>query len=105
MLIRIVRMSFRPEAVVEFQAIFQQSEEAIRSRPGCLYLELWQDADTPTIFCTHSHWESAAALDAYRQSELFGQVWPATKRLFSAPPLAFSVHNVQGDSAAAPTSH
>ncbi|WP_303310871.1 putative quinol monooxygenase [Hymenobacter sp. BT730] len=104
MLIRIVRMSFQAEAVAAFQTIFQNSEEAIRSMPGCLYLELWQDADAPHIFCTHSHWESAAALDAYRKSELFGQVWPATKRLFSAPPMAFSVRHVRGDSAAAPTS-
>jgi quinol monooxygenase YgiN len=91
MLIRIVRLTFAPEHVPTFLRIFQASEDQIRQMPGCRHLELWQDADDPHVYCTHSHWKSAAALDAYRRSALFGQVWPATKALFAAPPLAFSV--------------
>ncbi|MDJ0364875.1 antibiotic biosynthesis monooxygenase family protein [Hymenobacter sp. H14-R3] len=91
MLIRIVRLPLRPEGVADFLALFRQSESRIRQQPGCQHLELWQDADQPHIYCTHSHWESAAALNAYRHSALFGEVWPATKRLLAAPPLAFSV--------------
>jgi quinol monooxygenase YgiN len=94
MLIRIVRMTFSPEQVPEFLEIFRQSEKQIRQMPGCRFLELWQDAEQPHVYCTHSHWDSADALNAYRRSELFGQVWPATKALFQAPPLAFSVHQV-----------
>ncbi|MBG8552057.1 putative quinol monooxygenase [Hymenobacter guriensis] len=92
MLIRIVRMTFQPERVADFLALFQASEDYIRAQPGCRHMELWQDADTPHVFCTHSHWDSKEALDAYRRSELFGQVWPATKRLFSVPAQAFSVY-------------
>lgn len=91
MLIRIVRMTFAPENVDAFLQLFRDSENQIRQMPGCHFLELWQDADQPHVYCTHSHWESAEALNAYRRSALFGQVWPATKVLFSAPPLAFSV--------------
>ncbi|RFP65833.1 antibiotic biosynthesis monooxygenase [Hymenobacter lapidiphilus] len=91
MLIRIVRLTFAPEHVPAFLRIFQDSEAQIRQMPGCRHLELWQDADDPHVYCTHSHWESAEALNAYRRSALFGQVWPATKALFAAPPLAFSV--------------
>ena len=90
MLIRIVRLTLQPEGVADFLAIFRDSENKIRNMPGCRHLELWQDSDAPHIYCTHSHWENQAALDAYRRSALFGQVWPATKRLFAAPPLAFS---------------
>ena len=92
MLIRIVRLTFKPECVADFLAIFRASENEIRNMPGCRHLELWQDADTPQVYCTHSHWDSAADLDAYRRSALFGQVWPATKALFAASPLAFSVY-------------
>ncbi|QNH61230.1 putative quinol monooxygenase [Hymenobacter sediminicola] len=92
MLIRIVRMTFAPENVGAFLQLFHDSEDQIRKMPGCRFLELWQDADQPHIYCTHSHWESVEALNTYRRSALFGQVWPATKRLFAAPPLAFSVH-------------
>jgi len=95
MLIRIVRMTFDPARVADFLTIFRASEPLIRQQPGCRHLELWQDADNPSIYCTHSHWETPAALDAYRQSALFGEVWPATKRLFAAPPYAFSSQMVQ----------
>ena len=94
MLIRIVRMSFEPALVPAFLALFHATEQRIRQQPGCRHLELWQDADNPATYCTHSHWDDATALDAYRQSALFGEVWPVTKRLFAAPPVAFSVHPV-----------
>jgi len=92
MLTRIVRMTFVPEKVPVFLEIFRTSQDQIRQTPGCSFLELWQDADQPTIYCTHSRWESAEALNAYRRSELFGKVWPATKALFAAPAQAFSVY-------------
>jgi len=94
MLIRIVRMTFAPEKVPVFLEIFRNSQDQIRQVPGCRFLELWQDADQPHTYCTHSHWDSAEALNAYRDSELFGRVWPATKALFVEPAQAFSVHQV-----------
>ena len=90
MLIRIVRMTFRAEAIPEFLRIFEESKDKIRSFPGCRHLELHRDADKSNIFCTYSHWNSSDDLNAYRQSELFGKVWPATKKLFSERPVAFS---------------
>lgn len=90
MIIRIVRMTFEPENVPAFLTIFNESEQRIREQPGCRQLELWQDAENPAIYCTHSRWDSIEALDAYRKSALFGQVWPATKRLFAASAVAFS---------------
>ena len=94
MLIRIVRMHFEPAQVPTFLALFRATEQRIRQQPGCRHLALWQDADHPAIYCTHSHWDDAAALNAYRRSALFGEVWPATKQLFAAPPVAFSVNPV-----------
>ena len=88
-------MTFAVDRVTEFLHLFRESEAQIRQMPGCRFLELWQDANQPHIYCTHSHWESAEALDAYRQSALFRQVWPATKALFAAPALAFSAHSVE----------
>jgi quinol monooxygenase YgiN len=87
-------MTFLPEAVPAFLELFRNSEQQIRQMPGCQFLELWQDADQANVYCTHSHWHSTEALNAYRRSELFGRVWPATKRLFAAPAQAFSVQQV-----------
>ncbi|GAB3235674.1 antibiotic biosynthesis monooxygenase [Algoriphagus aestuariicola] len=90
MLVRIVRMTFRPDAVAEFLANFETHKNSIRHFPGCKHLELWQDVLEKNIFTTYSHWESEEALDQYRDSELFKSVWKATKTLFSAKPKAFS---------------
>ena len=91
MLLRIVRLPLLPERVPDFLTLFHQFETHIRQQPGCHHLELWQDADQPHIYCTYSHWDDAAALNAYRHSALFSEVWPATKRLLAAPAQAFSV--------------
>ena len=90
MIIRVVRMTFLPKQVAEFLALFQATASRIRQQPGCRHLELWQDAGNPAIYCTYSQWDDEAALNAYRKSALFGEVWPATKALFAAPPVAFS---------------
>ena len=90
MLIRIVRMTFEPENIPAFLAIFRAAEARIRQQPGCQCVELWQDAANPAIYCTHSRWADETALNAYRRSALFGEVWPATKRLFAASAVAFS---------------
>ena len=89
-----MRLTLIPERVSDFLTLFRQSERRIRQQPGCRHLELWQDADQFYIYYTHSHWNDAAALDAYRRSALFGEVWPATKRLLAAPAQTFSVVRV-----------
>jgi quinol monooxygenase YgiN len=91
MLLRIVRMTFRPDALPRFEAIFEGSRAQIRAFPGCLHLELLHDPDVPNVRVTLSHWESGAALEAYRHSDLFRTTWAATKLLFADKPLAFSL--------------
>ena len=88
---RIVRMTFKPEHLPQFLKIFHDSKDKIRAREGCKHLELWQDLHAPHICSTFSIWDSEEHLNAYRDSELFGQVWPATKTLFAEKPVAFSV--------------
>ncbi len=90
MLIRVVRMTFRPEVVGAFLANFELNKESIRNSPGCQYLELWQDENQENIFITYSHWESEKSLNQYRDSELFKTVWSFTKALFAEKPIAFS---------------
>lgn len=93
-IIRIVRMTFLPEKTNEFQRIFEQCKNDIKSMPGCLHLELWQDTDQPNVFMTYSHWESEEALENYRRTEFFGLIWKKTKVLFADAPLAFSAEKV-----------
>lgn len=95
MLIRIVRMTFRPDGVNDFLENFELNKSAIRNSPGCHHLELWQDEHQKNIFVTYSHWESEAHLNQYRDSELFKSVWSFTKALFSEKPQAFSTKKLQ----------
>lgn len=95
MLIRIVRMTFRPEMVAAFLENFEANKQSIRNFPGCQHLELWQDDNSENIFLTYSHWKSEEALNQYRDSELFKSVWSFTKALFSEKPQAFSSKKVQ----------
>ena len=90
MLIRIVRMTFQSDKLDDFQAIFNQSKHHIRAFPGNHYLELLRDPDHPNVRMTYSLWDSADALEAYRQSDLFRTTWAATKRLFAERAVAFS---------------
>ncbi len=91
MLIRIVRMTFQPDKTRDFLEIFKASSPLIRVFPGCLHLELLEDADIPAVYVTLSHWQNAGALEAYRQSALFKNTWAKTKPLFAAKPQAFSL--------------
>lgn len=95
MIVRIVRMEFQPEKLDAFFDIFESSKHAIRAREGCLHLELHQDASQPHVLYTYSHWASEEALNAYRNSDTFGDVWPRTKALFAAKPQAFSLVKLQ----------
>ncbi|MFA0960794.1 putative quinol monooxygenase [Roseivirga sp. BDSF3-8] len=91
MLIRIVRMTFQKDKTESFLEVFNESKQSIRHFPGCHHLTLMQDCNDPAVFITYSHWDDEHALNAYRHSELFAEVWAATKALFSAKPVAFSM--------------
>lgn len=88
MLIRIVKMTFRPESTDEFEAIFAEVRAKIRTQPGCHELRLLKGDEN--IYFTYSRWENDAALQAYRYSRLFEDTWKRTKRLFAERAEAWS---------------
>jgi len=91
MLIRIVKMSFRPEESGNFLQMFDEIKQKIRNVDGCEYLELMEDYDDSNSFSTYSKWRDEKALLAYRNSELFDGVWAKTKAMFASKPIAFSL--------------
>lgn len=96
MILRIVQMTFRPECVADFVALFEERKQTIRSFDGCTHLELWQEAGNPNVFFTYSNWETEAHLDHYRFSEFFKDTWGKTKTLFASKPQAWSVNRISG---------
>ena len=90
MIERIVRMKFKSESVSDFEELFKKHKDQIRNFEGCSHLELWRDSSDPDTFYTFSKWENESKLEEYRNSELFGRVWTATKVLFAKKAQAFS---------------
>lgn len=94
MIKRIVKMSFEPHKIDTFKAIFKSNSKHIKSFPGCSHVELLQDQNNPSIFFTYSLWENEDCVENYRQSELFTNVWAATKVLFNDKPQAWTVKEI-----------
>jgi quinol monooxygenase YgiN len=94
---RIVKLTFRPEAVQTFLSeVFEPSKARIRAFPGCLHMELLQQADQPNVLFTLGIWENEAALARYRESELFQDTWKKTKALFGDRASAWTVKVIDG---------
>ncbi len=94
-LIRIVRLTLKPEKVEAFLTMFDAIKTKIRTFEGCEHLELLQDADYPNVVSTYSLWQDEKALLNYRNSAFFKEVWPRTKTMFAAPPTAFSSRQIR----------
>jgi quinol monooxygenase YgiN len=84
-------MSFHPDKVEDFKAVFKENWKFIASFEGCSHVELLQDKLQPNVFFTYSIWKDESYLDKYRNSELFEKVWGRTKVLFNDKPQAWSL--------------
>lgn len=95
MLIRMVKMTFKPGTADAFLAHFDQHKNTIRHQPGCRHLSLLRDAEQTNRFYTYSLWDSEKDLNNYRQSDFFKEVWGFTKTLFYEKPEAWSMFESQ----------
>lgn len=90
MIHRFVKMTFRPQEIQQFKAVFEASKLHIASFPGCMGLKLIQDIAQENILYTYSIWAQESDLEAYRASELFKKTWAQTKVLFAEKAHAWS---------------
>lgn len=93
-MIRIVKMTLRPEKVNTFIQVFVQAQEQIQSFEGCRYTKLVKDIHDETTYLTISEWENEFFLNRYRESDFFAQVWKAAKTTFSDKAMAWSVDDI-----------
>jgi quinol monooxygenase YgiN len=100
MIVRIVRMTFRPDALDTFLELYDRVSPAIRAQPGCHGLQLVREVDRPSVLSTVSVWDTEGALESYRGSELFRTTWSVTRTFFDAPAEAWSHEVIRGDPAA-----
>ncbi len=88
-------MTFQPERVKDFLALFEEVKNKIASFEGNHHLELWKEHEKGNILFTYSIWEDEDALNHYRFSELFKSTWSRTKVLFAEKAEAWSLDVLQ----------
>ncbi len=94
MITRLVKLDLSHDKAEKFKEIFDHYKEKIKAQEGCHHVELLQDKNDPSLFFTHSVWESEEHLNLYRKSELFGEVWPKTKTFFTNKAEAWSLNKI-----------
>jgi autoinducer 2-degrading protein len=91
MIIRIVKMSFNEDEIENFLQIFELQKTFIASFEGCSHLSLLKDKNAENVYFTYSYWEDEAALERYRNSEFFRNIWKEVKLKFNKEPEAWSL--------------
>lgn len=94
MLVRIVKLTFKEDKITDFLNSFNEIKYQIRNFEGNEFLELYQDKQDVCVFFTYSYWKNESALEKYRKSALFNEVWTYTKTLFAEKPEAWSVNKL-----------
>lgn len=93
MITRLVKLHFHPEKINDFLSFFDTVNQVVNNFEGCLGMRLTQDIHRPEIVFTISHWETEEALNNYRDSEAFGNIWRTIKPMFEEKTEAWSVEN------------
>lgn len=91
MIVRIVKLHFHEDKIQDFLDFFEGIKWQVAKQPDCLGMKLLRDKDHQNIVFTYSHWKDEKALNTYRDSELFGQVWPTIKPWFKEKAEAWTV--------------
>lgn len=94
MIVRIVKLTFQEERADDFLNFFEEIKQLVNNFPGCQGMQMLQDKKDKHVFFTYSLWNSDGDLNAYRDSETFGKVWPNIKPWFAARPEAWTTETV-----------
>lgn len=87
---RIVKMTFQKEHCEAFEEYFDSIKKQVGGQPGCSGVKLLKDISNNGVYFTYSYWDNETSLNAYRRTELFGEVWPKVKAWFSEKAEAWS---------------
>ena len=82
MIVRIVHLHIVSERIADFEAFVLPRMARIRMQAGCQKVDLFTGQQGH--FFTLSHWDAEKDIEAYRQSSLFAEIWPAVKPWFAA---------------------
>lgn len=96
MLVRIVKLTFNESSMDFFFQEFNRNKAEILKFNGCLGMKMLQDIKQKNIIMTYSHWDNENALNNYRNSTVFANLWNNIKPHFKERAEAWS-HEVYYD--------
>lgn len=89
-MVRLVKLTLKTEHIQDFMQHFDTVKESINAFPGCKGMKLLTDKNNSQVVFTYSEWIDDSDLENYRNSELFGSIWPTVKKWFDQKAEAFS---------------
>lgn len=87
-------MEFLPEKSDEFEACVKNITQRIANFEGCYAVRILRESDEGNVFFSYSYWRSKEDLEKYRKSDLFREIWPKTKAMFSSRAIAWTTEVV-----------
>ena len=84
-------MTFKPEHIKDFEGYFLSIKTKVAGQPGCNGVKLLKEKGETGVFFTYSSWNSVDDLNAYRNTQTFGKIWPTVKKWFSEKAQAWTV--------------
>ncbi len=91
MITRIVKLTFQEDKIADFIRFFDSINNKVSGFENCYGMRLLQEKAKPHIVFTYSNWKDEAALNLYRDSELFQQTWSTIKPWFQFKAEAWTV--------------
>ncbi len=88
---RIVKLTFKPEHISDFEAYYATIRSEVAGQPGCNGVTFLKEQGNTGVFFTYSKWNSVNDLNNYRNTEVFGQIWPTVKNWFRAKAEAWAL--------------
>lgn len=93
MITRIVKMNVNELDIEKFKLLVQPYQSKILAFKGCVQVDIMRDKKNRTQFFSYSIWESEEALENYRNSKMFREIWAEIKKLLSSPTIAWTVED------------
>ena len=84
-------MEFQEVELDYFLALFESIKLKVNDTEGCTGMKLLYSEEQPNVVFTYSIWENVEALNAYRNSPFFKDMWADIKPRFSKPAKAWSL--------------
>jgi len=88
---RIVKLTFKPEHISDFETFYATIRDKVASQPGCNGVTFLKEQNNTGVFFTYSNWNSEEDLNTYRNTPVFGQIWPTIKVWFGAKAEAWTL--------------